>query len=355
MTKTILYIGWVGFGNQGDDLCYDIFVQEMSRRAAQHSIKLDIKGLFPANFTEFSLARLAPDLVVLGAGSLFEPVYLKPLVLAQQESIPTAIWGSGYDSMLPSPIQANLIDPDSAFMIRSVVQNATLLGVRGPYTMEMLDAIGARSIHLDVVGDPGLFLEQGGATCTLPELGDATHPIIAVNWGTASNNVLGGNEKAVALDLRDALLPLMKDHRIVIYAVWSKDLVACKNLYSLIDHPNCILLERVPTMEELIALYQQCVLSVNMKLHANVFSAAMDCPFVCLAYRMKNYDFAQSLDWTDFTVFFSDHDRKERIRTAIETLLKTTASHARRLREKKEPYVAKLSTLNDAIVSLLNN
>ena len=78
MTKTVLYIGWVGFGNLGDDLCFDIFSETMSERAAEKGLRLEIKGLFPSSFSEFSLARMAPDLVVLGAGSLFEPVYLKP-------------------------------------------------------------------------------------------------------------------------------------------------------------------------------------------------------------------------------------------------------------------------------------
>ena len=33
-------------------------------------------ALYPSRFDEFTLARINPDLVVLGAGSLFELVYL---------------------------------------------------------------------------------------------------------------------------------------------------------------------------------------------------------------------------------------------------------------------------------------
>ena len=53
MTKTVLYIGWVGFGNLGDDLCFDIFSETMSERAAEKGLRLEIKGLFPPASASF--------------------------------------------------------------------------------------------------------------------------------------------------------------------------------------------------------------------------------------------------------------------------------------------------------------
>ena len=353
MTKNILYIGWVGFGNQGDDLCYEIFANRVSRKAQEQGLEVNIDGIYPANFNEFTLARKAPDLVVLGAGSLFEPVYLKPLVLASQNSINTAIWGSGYDSMLESPIQASGINPDSAFMIRQVVQNAPLLGVRGPYTMEMLKVIGASNPRLDIVGDPGFLLDQWDSPAPLPELDHIQSPIVAVNWGTASHKVLGGDEKPVARDLRDALSSLGKSMAIVIYPVWSRDIPACTNLYQELNHPNCVLLDRVPSMGELITLYTRSVFSVNMKLHANVFSAALDCPFLCLAYRMKGWDFASSLGWTHFTILFSDPDRKEKMLRGLDELQRDWESPKTLLQERRKQLQSRVSSLTDGLLALL--
>lgn len=353
MNRTILYVGWVGFGNQGDDVCYAIFVDSMSRQAKKQGMNLTINGIFPTNFNEFSLARMNPDLVVLGAGSLFEPVYLKPLVLAAQHSIPTAIWGSGYDSMLMSPIDPSRIDPDSAFMIRQVVQNATLIGVRGPYTMEMLEAIGATNPGLQIVGDPGLLLEKQAQEVSLPELESLHEPIIAVNWGTASNKVLGGDEKSVAEDLRTVLAELPKDYTIVVFPVWGKDIDPCRSLYAALDQPNTVLLDRVPTVDEMVDLYRRSTLSVNMKLHAGVFSASQCCPFVSLAYRMKCHDFASSLDWSEFSILFSDQDRRTKLRLAVEKLLAERARYTEILTSKKDIYITKLSLLQNNMVSLL--
>lgn len=353
MSKTILYIGWVGFGNQGDDLTFELFVDTASKKAKEQGLNVQIKGMYPASFDEFTLARLAPDVVVLGAGSLFEPVYLKPLVLANQAAIPTVIWGSGYDSLLESPLDASRIDPDSAFMIRQVVKNAAFIGVRGPYTLEMLEAIGATSPHLHVVGDPGLLLDHREDDALLPTLEKVKTPIVAVNWGTAGNNVLGGQEKAVADDLSEALRQLSHDLSIVIYPVWPRDLPACKDLYHSLDHPNCTLLDWVPSREELVALYTKSLFSVNMKLHANVFSAALGCPFLNLAYRMKGFDFASSLGWTEFVILFSEPDRKETMLRSMEKLQLNREQYQRRLQARKKDYVTQLAALTDQMLSLL--
>lgn len=355
MKRTILYIGWVGFGNHGDDLCYDLFVQTISKKAKKRGLTLEIKALFPANFNEYSLARINPDLVVLGAGSLFEPVYLKPLVLAQQSSIPTVIWGSGYDSMLPSPINPALIDPDSAYMIRQVVQNANTVGVRGPYTLELLKAIGAEHANLHISGDPGLLLKEQESEASLEDLIDFEKPLIAVNWGTASNNVLGGDEEEVALDLAEVLSKLTKEYTIAIYPVWKKDVSACHKLHTLIDNGTAsYCLNRVPTVEELIDLYKRSKFTINMKLHANVFSAALNIPFICLAYRMKGFDFASSLNWEEFTILFSDINRRERLQSAIDLLANDLDGQKNRLATKKAKYTSKLSKLGDEIISLLS-
>ena len=68
--RTILYIGWVGFANHGDDLTRDIFLDLITKEAKKNKLELDIKALYPSNFNEYLLARINPDLVVLGAGSL---------------------------------------------------------------------------------------------------------------------------------------------------------------------------------------------------------------------------------------------------------------------------------------------
>lgn len=354
MKKTILYSGWVGFGNQGDDLCYEIFKNNMAIKAKKQGINLKIKGIFPDHFNAFHLSQINPNLVVLGAGSLFEPTYLSPLTLAQQNNIPTVIWGSGFDSLLPEPLETNLLDPDSAFLIRQVVQKVDRVGIRGPYTLNMLQTIGAVNSDLKIVGDPGLHFTKQNAAVLLKEIEQITDPILAVNWGTAANKVFGGSEKTTAQNLARALAHLTKDYKLVIYPLWAQDIAACRALHEQIDQPaSTVVLNRVPDADELIDLYQKSTLSINMKLHANVFSAASNCPFICLAYRMKSYDFARSLDWDDFIFMFSDPNLETNICSAVLNLTNKIGQYKKKLKGKKEGYIQQLSLLEDQILELL--
>lgn len=354
MKRTVLYIGWVGFGNHGDDVCYRIFAEELGARAQSKGIDLELRALFPTSFNEYTLARLQPDLVVLGAGSLFEPVYLKPLILAQQNSIPTAIWGSGWDSLLPSPIPAERIDPDCAYLIRRVVEGAAVVGVRGPYTLEMLEKIGAHHPQLNISGDPGLLLTPTTASSSLLSPDRLGKPLIAVNWGTAGNKVLGEDEKAVAQDLAAVLSELTAEYALVIYPVWERDLAPCQKLHALLPTSDSVFcLDRVPSLEELIDLYKQSSFSINMKLHASVFSAALGTPFISLAYRMKCWDFAQSLEWQDFAILFSEERRRTRLTAAVRELSGNLDAYQSRLVKARDEYQGRLAELTDALFALL--
>lgn len=365
MKKTILYSGWVGFGNHGDDACRDIFITRALETTAKKQITLDIKSIYPTNFNEYSLARLKPDLVVLGAGSLLEPVYLKPLVLAQQNSIPTAIWGSGYDSVNEAqlllaqqqqPLDPSLVGPDSAYLIRQVVSKADIIGIRGPYTASLLASIGAHNDELVISGDPGLFLEPPTKGETLPELEQKTKPIISVNWGTAFNRIFGADEAKAAQALAKALSHLANDYQIIIYPVWEKDLKPCAELHALTENPASIIcLDYVPTINQLITLYSNSVLSINMKLHASVFSAAIDCPFISLAYRWKNYDFTASLDLESLTISLSDEKLFPKILALTKELINDRPSYVTRIKKAKKLYQQTLNTLETKMLVLLTN
>lgn len=344
--RTVLYIGWVGFNNHGDDLSRDIFINMMTEMAEQGGLGLDIKAIYPANFNEYTLARINPDLVVLGAGSLFEPVYLKPLILAQQQGIPTAIWGSGYDSLAEGPPTSSQIEPDSAYMIRQVVSSAKLIGVRGPITKQMLDSIGAVNPKLHISGDPGLLLKAESQS-------GVSKRRIGVNWGTALNRVFGRDEATARQQLAQALDKLT-NYDIIIYPVWERDIKVCQELYNAMTNTDSVTcLSQVPDAVDLIDLYQQCTLTINMKLHANVFSAAMNCPFICLAYRLKGLDFAESLELSDIAFSLADTDLTDKILVAVKTISEDTQVYINQIIKHKATYGKRLTELTQEMIQLL--
>jgi len=335
MNGRILYIGWVGFGNHGDDICVDIF----SRRFRQ----AEVIPIFPSRFDELASARLNPSLVVLGAGSLLELIYLEPLHLAQQAGIPTVIWGSGYDSAG----EGMEIPSDLAYALRQIVPQVHAVGVRGPLTLQALQEIGAVHAELSATGDPGLLWAPDPSEETPTEQ-------IAVNWGTAYNNVLGRDEPGVAAQLAKVLRALTEKFRLLIYPVWRNDIASCRALAEAVGRPEQVdVLDRVPLPEELAHIYRSSLLSINMKLHANVFSAALDCPFVALAYRWKCVDFAESVGCRDFCILFNDPHFADRLLDAVTSTAERLNQRKRLLSQQVTAAQKRTAALEKKIAALL--
>ncbi|MGI6037820.1 MAG: polysaccharide pyruvyl transferase family protein [Limnochordia bacterium] len=363
MKRHILYIGWVGFGNLGDDLCQDLFVEKITEKAQGQGIDLTVTALFPpTDFDEYQLWQRRPHLVVLGAGSLIEPLYLRPLVLAQQQGIPTAIWGSGHDGLSLEELKILQqggrldpfnFDPDTAYALRQCVGKVDAIGLRGPYTVGFLDTIGVTHPAIDICGDPGLLLAPSGQKPPqdLGHLLASSKPMVAVNWGTAFNRVYGGDEGAVGAQLARVLKELQDPFTFLIYPLWDKDLPACRALAKACGQVR--LLDRVPTRRELVNIYQQSSLSINMKLHGNVFSAALGCPFISLAYRSKSFDFAASLDCLELVVPFDAEDLAEALTEKIVMLSQKGDDYRTKLISKGGSYRQRLDRLLERMGTLL--
>src|SRR5690606_3914149 len=58
----------------------------------------------------------------------------------------------------------------------------------------------------------------------------------------------------------------------------------------------------------LMRIMKCCTFTVNFKLHANVISAMAGIPFIALGYRMKTFDFMESIGRTSY-VISTDEDQ----------------------------------------------
>src|SRR5690606_23380012 len=118
------------------------------------------------------------------------------------------------------------------------------------HTFRVLRTAGSVSPRLHVCGDPGLLLAAGPSPAApegLPArwLADKA-PLIGVNWGTANQQVFGGDEGRVEGQLTLALRRLAADYRIVLFPVWGPDQGPVRRLAERIGrHPRVAALSRV--------------------------------------------------------------------------------------------------------------
>lgn len=315
--RKVLYVGWIGFNNLGDELMWKAFEQ------LAHELLDPQKVQIIPSLPGVDLQDLSPyDTVVIGGGSLLVPGYVDVAYRAVQQKKQLLIWGSGYDTQEPVRLDAagrldhaQMGESDRMReMLREIGQHASFFGVRGPLTYQYLQASGVGG-HLHIGGDPGMLLMPPSTPS--PEQVDSkqNRPVIGINWGTSYNRIYGKNEAEVEDALAYAGRKLIEEgYDLYLYTMWGPDGNANKRLYQKIACPERTTLDLVVhDHTEMMRRIQAWEATINFKLHANVLSAACGIPFVCLAYRFKCVDFIHSLDVAELAVTTDEQDLAQRI------------------------------------------
>ncbi len=322
----ILYLGWVGRKNLGDDLMLNVFKSIMSRENDNKEIQI-----IPS-FPEINLNNIDNyDIIVLGGGSLIlEDGFINTLYKATKKNKKIFIWGSGVDNRTSNLsveksiskhkcIHNNVIKKEFINKLIEVLLNSNFIGVRGPLTFKFLKDIGINKDRIDIIGDPGFMLEYKAKDNL-----SRNNKIIGLNWGNSNNVIYGQNEIEVENQLVKAIHILINmGYKIYIYTVWDKDIKHNERIYKKIDDKtNVVLSTELYTENELMERIANFDLTINFKLHSNLISLACDVPFIPLGYRLKVYDFAQSIKLGNIVVDTASKEIKENIINNVEYIVK---------------------------------
>ncbi|WP_020616165.1 polysaccharide pyruvyl transferase family protein [Paenibacillus daejeonensis] len=317
--KKILYIGWVGYRNLGDELMLDLFKQRLLASGGEY--QLEVQNNEPGYMQDASIEPY--DCVVLGGGSILsglmqviDPVVINFLKQTIHLNKKLVIWGSGIDWLPHSSIAAlqrqepvALDIPESLVTtLREVFAHSVWAGVRGPYTQAILTQLGVHNVQ--VSGDPGFLM-----TRTRDTGNETSERIIGVNWGTALNRIYGGDELRVEDQLAEALCRFASEgYAIYLYTMWNQDQTAINRLYHKISPNDKVIMDKkIYHQDDLISLIQSFDFTINLKLHANYLSVAAEVPFIALGYRFKVFDFAHSIGMEDYVISTNDPNLKDRM------------------------------------------
>ena len=304
--KKILYVGWLGFDNLGDELMYDVFKEVCDQYFNPGSVTIPYIPMKKTyNVKDY-------DVVVLGGGSLLlQSYYINILYQAVQLKKKVIIWGTGTDR-LPKYSLKTLLDKNdkkSDYIpekdrrrLKRIIQHASYVGVRGPLTYNLLKKMDLLTPKVKISGDPGFLLSRnlGGQKKDKKNV----KKTIGINWGTTFNNIYGSNEAHVEDEMvKVARDFIQKGYRIYIYSMWSEDIEPCKRLYNkLNDKQHVTLSTRILNQNQLMDVLKNFSFTINFKLHANIISYAANTPFIAIGYRFKIYDFAHSIGLPNLVV-----------------------------------------------------
>ena len=95
--KNILYLGWLGKGNVGDDILFELF-KHMFYKYHQSKDNYIVNIDAHPNVNNYKIEVAYYDLIVLGGGSILHlPFYLNICAEAIGKQIPVVTWGTGID------------------------------------------------------------------------------------------------------------------------------------------------------------------------------------------------------------------------------------------------------------------
>ncbi|UGB28720.1 polysaccharide pyruvyl transferase family protein [Metabacillus sp. B2-18] len=352
----LLYIGYLGFNNVGDEVCYESFIQSINRwsNSVEKVIAYDIKenkGIKDIQSKE------SIDAVILGGGSLFQgDIFLTLAEEAIELELPLYSYGTGIDYLteetLSKYINGESFEPPSFFdnrkinahRIKKVIESITYTGIRGPLTLHFIKSLTPIKSSIEIIGDSGFIYSPDSDHYIMNHyLFPIQGPLIAINWGTTFNKLFGYNEALVEDQLVESCYYLIsKGYHIVIYPMWDQDIESCRNLYHRLNNKDRVtFIPEVCSSSQIFSFLGKCHFSINLKLHANILSAAAFTPFIQLAYRSKGFDFALSVNQVETTLYTHSSNLLESIKEKEENFTHYRENYIDTLKAEKQKYTEK--------------
>lgn len=326
-----IYMGWVGFGNLGDEamyaLCKERFpfvhwstlsemvyttnVTQFVRRATKDyryiGRALRDELLHQPRMRNFAtkgvhkiVRYVGGEVGLLGGGTLINrnaQVLDSYLDVRTRTRCSVPIFGTGVASPDFWSSKPGWKDRRKDWV--AALADLPTVGVRGPRSMELLNDADAKNVV--VCGDPAIAYYSESSSANSLEL--TNEPMrIAINTGECSGNLWGSPD-----GLEESLIGFVRwlkdeNHQIELIPVSVNDTQACITLAR-----RCNLEQRTinPPLTSHTTFMQKIKafdLVIALKLHAAILSAAANVPCVVLAYEPKCLDFAASVEWEEFSI-----------------------------------------------------
>jgi Polysaccharide pyruvyl transferase len=317
----LAYVGWLGFGNAGDEALFDAFRLALPHRALAHVSHERLLRMAASG----RLLRGRVEGVLLGGGTLIGHETFRRHTEWLLDAAPGA---AGF------AVGTGVLDPDfpdrppgeaelELERWRPLLHRLERVSVRGPRSRELLERLG---VEAPVVGDPALLLRAPAAPVR------PRAPVLGLNIGFARNTWGGDPERLLRAVVGLADRWLADGGQVELFPVWAADLPLVRAATERIAGPVRVVPD-FGDVQMLLAGIARCHVFVGMKLHSVVLAAAAGVPGVMIEYHPKCGDFQASIGRERYTVR-TDELHAERLAALTFELAGARDRHAADLESK---------------------
>lgn len=338
------YIGWVGYGNLGDEALYEA-----------HRL------LFPAlNFMPFRVTkptRLFSALTgrtiplraaVLGGGTLINQseIWLRQTRYAINMGVPVFCMGTGVASHNFWKYHPGVHDTQRLYDWKDVLSKFVFVGVRGPESLSLLKAKG---IDAEIVGDTAFSLPFSSAKSNR-----TFKKVVGINVGINAETAMWGNSQLFLLEIKKTVIKLLEDgFEVRLLPVWAKDVAVSLDVQQWVNSKRCRVIKAYDNYLMYADQVKKCDIFIGQKLHATIFATINNVPSIMLEYRPKCLDYMMSINMERYSVR-TDKVKSEQLlalvyrliddRNSVRTELSVRANYFKDLQAKKAESINKLIT-----------
>ncbi len=330
MSKRILIVGCIGFGNTGDEGIVQVVTNEIRESVPEAEITIvsgnpsqtaeayGVRAIHWQDPLAFTEAVRRTDLTILGGGGLFQDYdgfnldavltrehwglsfYIAPALLSAIYSKPLMLYAVGVGPLLSE---------HGRRYTKVAADIASRITVRDPFSKDLLASLGVPADRIAVTADPAFNLTPAADVDEIPEVGEWTsgRPAIAVclrKWSIGSLQEFCEHQIAAALD--DIL---ENEGGRVLFVPFhlapgtNDDLAVSNRVIALMRHgQNAAVLTRSSPPAEVAGILASADLVLGMRLHSVIFSLAANVPFVALEYDPKVSATTAFTGFEDFTI-----------------------------------------------------
>jgi polysaccharide pyruvyl transferase WcaK-like protein len=325
-SRSGIYLGWVGFGNLGDEAMWHVCQQrfpgiqwstmgDLTAPIAQQAVGRTFKDpgwlvrvareelqdgarlrLLFRKYQHRVSALLAGEVGVLGGGTFInrnQDILNAYTALRRKLKRPIPLFGTGVaNSGYWSGTEGW---SDCRKQWAELLGELPVVGVRGPLSKAELEDYGLRNVIIS--GDPALLLHEPLNGQKIPK----DRLTVAFNFGEPAGGMIGSEDR-VAGNLATVARLVARKHRVKFIPVWPQDVAACARLALQAGLTEATVAPPCVTHEQFRKEMQDTDFLIAFKLHAGILAAAYNVPFVLFEYQPKCRDFMASAGWERYCI-----------------------------------------------------
>lgn len=289
----ILYIGWLGHGNLGDEIVFDLLLEATKKILGIPSSNVTIYGYHDEHPLWDSFSWTEVTGAILGGGSTLDKWYLQKILWPLENELPVLVWTSGYQK------DSGVTEEDIRLMRR--LDKVTHGAFRGELTKKKIAEHAGIDPRLPAMSDIGLLSPCFFSPCAAEPLEDDGFARLLADGRRLIAYTPNGYNPTFDEGLFDTMRPLLEGFGVIMQPVdegsYRKAVDLRERAGGLVVYVN----ENYLNYTKVLRLFSFCEFAIGTRLHSTVLAHSVGVPVFCLGGGVKFDDYFSSLgfgeDW----------------------------------------------------------